>query len=505
MLSKDLGFSNFHRAILTKSLTGLKGVLQRDPSCVNEILPGNQSGAHAAASWQEGPALLIQANVDINGLDYDNRLPIESALKERNTGCAKQLLKADCTLANQYEILSGGLNVDLEMVINPLDGNAITKSIVDAMVNRARRLNQKALEILPGYTLRALNISREGLPDFHAYNIQEALRNTNIQITPAIIVHREESSIWDSIWVTWAGETMSVDMARYLWDQGFRDLDEAYRHRQYTKLLSPLHYCSSDGFHEAADLTAWLYSKFSISEEELFSFNLPVKFAAILGRAAKKQRVSTGSVSDSAQDFFAFLFRLEGGPKHQQCRCACSLSGCTALDRYYRGYEFTYCFILRGKGKASWVTSATKTPGCTILKGSGQTFINLIPAVIRACLFYELSMVHTCCGWERKSRRFRRFKFRNPVKTGELRDEHSESIATFEERLEQVLAHFRTAEMDLFEWLEGPFSTMAKRFRALDREPKEGHIEGVYRDSGVQLTADGYESCEEDESSEEYE
>ena len=172
---------------------------------------------HFAIEWPWGLRHLVEENADVDVVDNSGRRPIHLAIATGQSESALLLLQADCALESPTASL---LQLALQLK-DPEQRDAIVPAVIDALVDRHRRLLQLGRGALPEIMLSTLGIS-EFKSCRKAPEIIDALRKSGVSVPKALAL--DDTNVYET--AERHGEIrLSPRYADRLWSAGFYEID----------------------------------------------------------------------------------------------------------------------------------------------------------------------------------------------------------------------------------------------------------------------------------------
>ena len=334
--------------------------------------------------------ILLAAGVQANGRFLGNPrdrikgqiTPLEYAIENRQDEAILLLLNMDFVMKRKHDHVLAKV-----MQCHYQPSSRIVTATIKAMVQRSNRLGNLAIAHLSPHELDRLCISYEDEPiqtlDAYAADTAKALKNVGVKLPEAL----EPGLVWSTVYhilvyrihISEWFKKRWTEFGDRLWSSGFHDTN-TYDQRGFT----PLHRAC---IYLKLDIANWLMSHGGdpttvVKGHSLNAFHL-------LSRGVNGQ-ISGGikhSLASLFKDIATRIGRLCGASCQDDCRCACSLQGCTPAT------------ILLRRATMRW----NEKQGLFL---SWCRCVDLSPdALERCCLefarletFERLGITHVCCN-----------------------------------------------------------------------------------------------------------
>ena len=486
-------------AIWHQSEQELNKALLDSPELINQSNGLGNSPLHLAVGWPYGVRLLLQHGADVDTTDQNCHTPLYYAIYLGFPETVSLLMNADCNL--QLVIARGWPSVlwDVSQDFRN-DGFEVwgvsqeirvevLEAVIESLAERRRDLQSRLTKLKVPVKINPDAFRGDRILDeyaAYAESVEEdALRwDENVPLRAStLLVHCR---------TVYHIKNLKVDIAKRLWQHGFRDID-VYDEDGRTPLML-FRYGAGVNFVTEIEISAWLIEKGANlhrpQQSILDSRPNPTRalhyVAAHIGNRAcylasfrfdgRAKKPLKDQLSQLSTDAGLLLARLFTDASHDDCVCACSSQGCLASTMMLKAFQE----IGSDEDPRKWSTLATK-----YLTRFVRTPIYdcdwLVKEIIRFRTFLELDLRHTCCRWDEVKGIV---KF-DSEEWAEIREEDQEKI----ERLESLLLEFEDhmRNEDLMSLLEGYWA------RRMDQVLEErGFVdEEALREMGVVLHLDG--------------
>ena len=495
-------------AVVRKSEVNLRRALTRSPRAINETNTMGQTALHLAVDWPAGMHTLLEAGADIDCKDYYMMSPLDYAVRRSLIEPIRMIGNADCSLfglygSSQHLVLDGAVYREQRGQLKKTPNAAAQGAVdllVDLLIDRRQRLCDMAISTLPASDLAHFfphENHNSYLVDEHASQLLSALLYHGVPVPSALDPGRHRTTIYHQI-------QASSRVAERLWKGGFRDVDG-----KDSSGLTPLMYMRSDlsylegsmnlelecvawflkkgaNFYAKQDLALYYESnegEMPCESRQLFSAtslnfvacqlgsNLDLQFP---GKNEWNKRMSLSETSKRV------LERIVMDNVSDDCRCACSISGCKAFTLITKNYflrtdrEFQNLLHL-------WAQLIDLMDICDPLKSS--EFLRLVT-------FEELGVTHTCCrmNTEYEVAPYLLSRIGDQAEIDEIHEEEAADLQKLEELLEEFEGKMIELDLPLLDFIEEYWlPRMVEVFN-------EGELdEEALKELGVQV----YESDEE--------
>ena len=327
--------------------------------------------------------ILLAAGVQHNGRflghsrDWPNEhiTPLEYAIENRQDEAILLLLDTDFVT-----YLRGEHVLEKVMEYHYQPSSRIVTATIEAMVRRSNRLRSLAIAHLSHCELDRLCISHRDeqiqILDAYAAPTAKALKNVGVKIPEALEPSLFVSTVYHCLWYSSGG--LTPELADRLWSSGFHDTN-TYDEDGFTPLhqacvyfeLNTVNWLMSHG----GDPTTVVRGH-SLNAFHLLSYGVKywISYKVKHGRAPLLDDTATR------------IGRLCGISCQDDCRCACSLQGCTPTTILLRAATLTW------REKVDLFFSWCR-------------FVDLSPDAIETCClefarvetFERLGITHVCC------------------------------------------------------------------------------------------------------------
>ena len=416
---KDSEFGPVSKAILVKQEAKLRELISLDYDLGEQDRFG-WTPLHLSVYWPLGMEILLAAGVQHNGrfLGHSRDLirecitPLEYAIENRQDEAILLLLDADPDSV-AYQRRDDALANAVRNNYGP--SSRIVTAIIEAMVQRSKRLRNLAIAYLSHRELDRLCISHKDEPiqilDACAAPTATALKNVGVKIPEALKLGWCRATVYHDLFYE-QGKKSLAQFADRLWSSGFHDTN-VYDENGFT----PLHQaCLEPNLHMAS----WLMSHGGdpttlIRGHLLNAFHLLSQGFRYLIEGDGNLRI--GNMVKPFRDAVTRIAGIYGTSCRDHCQCACSPEGCTPTTILLRAVTHTW-----HKKKSLFLLWC-------------RYFDLSLDAIERCCLefarveaFERLGITHVCC----KIRAWSRFAPMPQDTIEEIQDEESEMIDQLE-------------------------------------------------------------------------
>ena len=474
----------------------MRQVLRTSPRSIYERCVEGQSPLHLSANWPEGIQILLSHGGEelINEPDVDGLLPLAYSCAWKCVKSVKLLLNADSALysegeehtsyfSNFHDILEDAMMTCKDEIITLL---------VDALVDRRRRLYSLAMAKLGRKALVDLRIDGDRVLDEKAFELRDALQHANVHIPIILRLPPERRTMFHL-------KRLTPAMCDMLYGHGFVDVD-AFSASGVTPLME-MGYCDSTRLSPPLQRISWLISKgadpfrrpdqtlVNPSSREEFKTTAAHYICTWLGEALYwLEKVYGYSTMDGAiayeelvglkDDCQLVLGQLLLSEIYDGCHCACSSRGCTPATIMLKTMTARHdgshpCFFLQLR-VIEWVTSLP-----TYCREKWKWLSN---EIIRYEAFEQLGLTHTCC---------KTFPLLLPYprpheECEEIQDEERFLISRLDVLVAELQEKHTELAITLLEFLRGYARTRIEEF-ATEDEPLDVDEIARIRDIGVTI------------------
>ena len=419
-------------AVLQKSEPLVRYHLQ-NPATIREKNAAGHSPLHLCGDWTKGIGLLLEAGFPCNVIDNSHMTPLDYTISvQGDADTTTMLLKAGSppTRCENLHTSSSTLDRALEATLDPpvltlgqlpLSLNKNIACLIENLKCRRESLAALAKARLPECVLSELGTLGTVIDDSRAHCTWRALEDRNVSIPTSLDTHGV--SIYHQV--------RNKNLAKYLYDMGFKSLDE-YDHRGMTPLMSLAHrlrthngvFENSANFDEMFDLAEWFLLqgadplrpgrdldvnalhvaahgvRFRIYRETLPQEQGLIRHPPVR-KILEKQWIDpvilgTNSQYDSVLSPLLLLIIEKVSPTCiDSCLCGCSLYGCTPTTVFLKGMNFFYWRYCNSM--FLYEVSALLYNWYNALAAVGLTASDIRKEVERCIAFKKLGLTHTCC------------------------------------------------------------------------------------------------------------
>ncbi|KAF5687003.1 hypothetical protein FDENT_5558 [Fusarium denticulatum] len=441
-IAESLGFNPLSIAVLREDEEDVRFLIKRYPSLRTDVNYCGQSPVHIAVVVGNLNILsLVIEGIDpdtINATDSMQRYPINYAVSHL-LGKPKADDQQSCVSCKMVELLLDSKAVLHEQSLKDGLWDSCTrtkKAIIRHLAQRRKALEHLAVSNLPATEVQALGLCRGWILDRNALKVQCCLTARSCHVPSYLKVHSDErpavlqetpKSVYTYI--------LDRETAEYAFSLGF-DRETAFID-VFRRVTSNVIQRGGRGWpspwyidwilNGGGDLSSMVPMDFmpGVASQATWAHYL----MSILGYKARYypyrlyDNVLPQSVADTA--FSEVL--------GDDCRCHCSLQGCTPLNKFLEGLGCRRRFPR---------TSFTLTEGIRSFVASTQALIagesaaqNWMPrAVLRYATFSALGLRHTCCKHLNGG-------FRSNMDSDEIDEIHEEDSVSLQQ-LEDLVTFF---------------------------------------------------------------
>jgi hypothetical protein len=343
----------FQRAIHKAGLS----VLNRK-SPINGLAP-----IHFAVLWPAGLKILIDKGVDVNVEDCHGRQPIHLAVALGHIRSVEYLINADCALSSPSHDLS---LLQHAMKLRDPQRQQILEALVSGLTDRHTRLLDMASELLPSSSLSKLNIAKAKISERAAPDLIILLETHGISVPEALEL--DGKGVYDFSDNLFSSRGMTPDVAKALWEAGFKDINEPNENG-----LTPM---LQSWFTANFEMVAWFAGKgVPLSSEHR---DAPLTTLHVYAKGFNYTRGSF-PFRIPTDKHHVKLVQKELGIPYDKCTCPCSQHGCSPAK-----------FLSRSQGciLRKWLDN---------MGLEGAMLRQYIFDFTRCLLFNYLGGKHTCC------------------------------------------------------------------------------------------------------------
>ena len=415
-------------AVLERSESRVRRQL-RDPAKLKERNSLGQTPLHLCGDWALGVENLLRAGIPCNQLDGYHHLPLDYSVSfESGARSAELLLKGGSLLtcsSNGHDLDS---TLDLALTWSTKPGISVVQQwplssniacLIDNVVWRRERLKVLADAHLPSIVLHDLFSLGTAIDGVRAHQAWVTLERTGVNV-PSFL-RTQGTYVYHRV--------NSRDLAQYLYDKGFRDLDE-YDQYGRTPLICVFSVDeSNDRISEALDLAEWYLSHganpmhphrdYGLSPLHVAAFhgtvnstaailkrqqNLPSRFTKNIHDIlwhdpmvpATKEGTSSWCLStQTLSPMLLLLLEKSTMKSYDGCICGCSLGGCTPTSKFlarlapWSSHKYDSLELYK--------VSALLYNWYKLMAAISVPIRNTIEEVRRFVAFQKLDLKHTCC------------------------------------------------------------------------------------------------------------
>ena len=438
-----------------------------------ELNEGGESVLHLCCGWPEGMAFLLERgaeplihrSVQKRRPSVDPSLPLFYAVA---CNCAETV---SILLQNGSPLCIEGLwpKSLLEQAIDR--GNSeIINLIIEALVDRRRRLKDFATLSLPPRIFQKLNLHSDRLIDGQAALLQEVLFGHHVskaQLPPSLAVSRSRTTIYHHT-------NMTPELAERLYNVGFKDVN-CPDYLGYTPLgaMDFSVYSKTDHYEEIEiwlEYAAWLISKQpgalrSVQEygqrktrptaAHRLSYYLGSHFSPDWYWSTKSGPVYTLGFLNQlrrASTPFNILREILAVDVTDKCTCACSHTGCLPLTSMLKALEIhNRWFKSVTQQSPSWYLNRRLPFVKWLCSSQDSNFVVPLSVwidVVRLETFNSLGMTHICCHCDSYSRV-------DNAEAKEIQEEEADSSNQLEALMSEFEAELLQEHQSIVKFMDG--------------------------------------------------
>ncbi|ETI24199.1 hypothetical protein G647_03568 [Cladophialophora carrionii CBS 160.54] len=407
--------------------------------------------------------------------------PLAYATHAKCLEAVRLLVEADCALHVRGSFsLAGDFRVaftsDILFEATQRSSFEIVKYLVEALSDRRKRLATIALQHLPCKARQFLDLSGDTVLDADALLVAELLAKHDVAVPSSLHVPDDWKTIYHLLvnFLTRIDQSITLKgCAELFYNAGFRDVHRVDDRNKSLLMMNILTYLDTSSPKEVAQFYLWLISKGlrldhkSLRLTELGEQvpHLPAALhvsRALIGCIGRHQVEASDRLSETPwperledEEVCILLRMLVDETVTDDCICACSLHGCSALTEilkttgsWVHWLESHYPGVDRGAARhilnylIRWLDRA-KT----------DTWEGFTTDVIRFMTFQRLLLTHTCCTWT-EGYIFGDFVIFNDEDRDNIREEESEDLTQLESLMEEFEEAFNELKLPLPEFLE---------------------------------------------------
>lgn len=418
--------------LLYRSMKLLTANLRKTNSIYDEI--------YHYVRWPPGPALLLKSS----------HVPIDGLL---TVACYANCKESVMIVLNDNRCCIG--KKDLFAVSSHPDPT-IGTLIVNALLERRRRLQNLALEYLPKIVTHQLNIRPDTLLNVHAYETYNLLCAVSADLD--IPLERESWSVLDCF-------GFNLQLADVLYEAGFRDVN--YIDGAGDNCLSKLReypYRFHDTIEHYLQTVIWFINKGADFHHRSWDGEVLHNLGSTIGSKLGLLVTSVGcerskfhqNIQYLSNDSIALLKMILHDDNSDACECVCSLNGCYPLTALLTKFscecdihDIRICCQLLADFLAVVLGGYYETPTEHDRKHFSAT-------VLRFVTFWSLGLTHTCLHYNDPGSRNIQIQ---TEEIEEIQDEERLTIMELEGLLEKFLVELEVLKLDLSSFIIGPWQT----------------------------------------------
>ncbi|KAI9645235.1 hypothetical protein NHQ30_005969 [Ciborinia camelliae] len=521
-LPQDSHCGILSEAILQKSESLVRHILDTSPENLYEKNDLGQTPLHLSAGWPVGISTLLDAggNYLIGEEDAFGVLPIAYACNWKCLPAVQLLLDADSPLYSSKSAYRSNVNhVLLNAILN--SSKEIVQSITFALAARRKRLYELASRSLPQSAENILSIADDQVLDLNAYSVCKSLKILEVPVPESIRVPGDSyPTVYHYLFNNYCENTDGtvlalprVELAEIFYDAGFRDLmnDSIWIIASASLSLHRTVSFWQVHFDKICKLVWWLAQKVNSiyhdhknGEFRITLWNSHIRFLAIdivdymvyKDEDPVHRSSFTGELFPCEAKYF-IISAVTDCPTVHECQCACSSRGCELVTNILK--YFTSTTTIRNRISYSWNRASSKALLCkprverkvgavrcvivtlnTILGEGSEIWRFLISGLIRFATFTALDLTHTCCV-VRLPTLGNSFTPFNAENRQDIQEEESAQI----EELEILVAEFEAKYLELgqpiLEFFDGYWSSRMQEHKETHTKPyTEDELEKIH-------------------------
>ena len=344
---EDSDFGPVSKAILAKREAKLRELIGLDYDLGERDRLG-WTPLHLSVYWPLGMEILLAAGVRHNGrfLGHSRDLigecitPLEYAIENGQEEAILLLLDADFLAYQRSDNTLTTLASVIKIGHEP--SSRIVTATLEAMVRKSNRLRDLAIAHLSRRELDRLCISQKDEPirmlDAYAAPTAKALKDVGAEIPEALESGLVVSTVYHEILSEYLRpHEILAEFAERLWSSGFHDTNNYDEHG-----FTPLHLAC---LHGQLAMANWLLSHGGDPTTVIRGYSLNAYHLHSHGRDFQIRVYGHSIVDDMVGSYRDTLTRIAGScgaSCTDDCRCACSLQGCTPTTLLLRQAAKTY-------------------------------------------------------------------------------------------------------------------------------------------------------------------
>jgi hypothetical protein len=330
---------------------------------------------------------------------------------------------------------------------------AIVDLIVNAFIDRRKRLQALAVVHLPREVIDQLYIRSDTLLNVHAYEAYTLLSAASVDLENLLEHHTW--SVFDCFGV-------NLELAGRLYEAGFRDVNEVDKDNEtcLTKLWRATPPCTLEKFLQKAH---WLISKGADvhhqgpSGSALHALGNGVGSVLQCNDQEEDNHLEIQSLSDSSKVLLRIILFDN---IRDDCECACSLNGCSPLTALLGGL-----FPIWNRGDTRHFVQILADVLNVVPNEfdamSLERYKNHLGAgILRFITFRSLDLTHTC---------LHNYREIEPEEIKEIHDEEKLLILDLASLLKQFSEEFEGHNLQLPSFITGPWRTHMDSFQSSSR------------------------------------
>lgn len=365
---------------------------------------------HLAAAWPAGVSILLNAGAKdlVNQPDNVGFFPVAYASYSECLAAVQLLVGADSALYRDEEAVTKDYfpslyPVDLLWDAISQGSKEMAKCILQALIDRRRRLAEIASQELPNAVRQGFDLSLERVIDASAARVCKLLKQNHTPLPPGLLV----PSGWQTIYHLLSRDTFPDNrpfesltyFADLFYNAGFHDFIEDDERRRNPFMQDFFIFKS-----QHLDLCLWFirkgltleYKEFRKTDEGDWIPHTPGAFyigKSLVGMLSKPEAHRD---STTEMQLRSLLTKVVGERTPDDCKCACSINGCHALTSMLKEWK-RYQMFQKRDGNPYHFTILL----INMLDIANDEWSFLPATILRFLTFERLELTHTCCVYKR--------------------------------------------------------------------------------------------------------
>lgn len=311
---------------------------------------------HLAAGWPCGIEILLSYGVNINVVDDEGMYPVDHAIYLACLESLALFAKTDCMIVPGPWKEFRALNLAVYLATSPYYRDqatrvGIAKCVIAMEANRRRKLRALMSHYLPQSPICMHSSVEDQLLDVRAFDAVAALKQHGVSIPTSLDLDEYGGTVYHL-------PCLSTEILNSLWEVGFRDINEPDPYGR-TPLMLPLFF--PDTLTEFLERVGWFLDKGVDPEQKIqhihqnstwnctsevgcsclksghtvmhiLAFNL-----SVVRRSHYTIRCHPFDLEDPR--LLAQLNGITNNEIRDACKCACSSTGCHAINVLIKGYR----------------------------------------------------------------------------------------------------------------------------------------------------------------------